>query len=88
MLRGEKFGTFTFKERYEKGGELALALISKRKPIEKNRVDPAIEKAVVEMAIERPASGQARVANELKKQVGTSRQSVCALCPSAMIWRP
>jgi transposase InsO family protein len=59
---------YRYKELYEEGGELALQEVSRRKPNRKNRIESSIEEAVVAMATEKPAYGQVRASNELKKK--------------------
>jgi len=50
------------------GGVEALLDKSRRKANPKNRVEPQIEQAVLDFALEYPAHGQVRVSNELRKR--------------------
>ena len=59
---------YRFRELYNEHGAEGLREISRRKPVEANRVAPEIEAAVVQYAQDNPAFGQQRVSNELKKQ--------------------
>jgi len=59
---------YRFKELHDTGGEAALMELSRRQPNLKNRIAPEIEERVVALAVDEPAWGQKRVANELAKE--------------------
>lgn len=59
---------YRYQALYENGGDAALQEISRKKPIEKNRVPDYIEDAVVSLAVENPALGQKRASNELQNR--------------------
>jgi hypothetical protein len=59
---------YRIKQLFDTGGEIALKEVSRRKPVYANRVEQHIEEAVIQMAVDNPALGQVRVANELRKK--------------------
>ena len=49
---------YRFKDLYEQQGEEGLRELSRSKPNRKNRVDPKVEEAVLEIALDNPALAQ------------------------------
>ena len=68
-LMGVSRDTFyRYQSAVEQGGVESLLAKDRRKPNVKNRIDPLIEQAVIDYAVEYPAHGQVRVSNELRKR--------------------
>lgn len=59
---------YRYQSAMETGGVDALIDANRKKPNVKNRVDEAIETAVVGFSLEQPAFGQVRTSNELRKR--------------------
>ena len=74
---------YRFTECYATGGEEALREISRRKPNLHNRVAGDLEAAMVALAMDQPARGQIRVANELATQGRDLRAEASACVGSA-----
>ena len=59
---------YRHKSAVDEGGVEPLFERTRRKPNLTNRVDEAVEQAVIQSATDFPAYGQARTSNELRKQ--------------------
>jgi len=59
---------YRYKAAVDEGGVDALLEKTRKKPNLRNRVDPAVEEAVLKHALDEPSHGQARTSNELRRK--------------------
>ena len=67
MMGYSRDSFYRFKELYDAGGEPALQELTRRNPILKNRMPPDVEAILVNLSLEKPAYGEIRIANDLRK---------------------
>ncbi|WP_394130790.1 helix-turn-helix domain-containing protein [Shewanella maritima] len=72
---------YRFKKQYAQAGERGLKNLSRKKPAMKNRVSPELEEQVIEVALDYPNFGQAKVAELL-----TARGSSISASGVRTIW--
>src|ERR1700731_3039392 len=88
MLGYSRDSFYRFKELYDKGGDLALAEMSRRKPI--LATSPEIEAQIVALSLEQPAFGQIRVAKEARpvdfSRWSARRADPAGACRPVEIW--
>ena len=58
MMGYSRDSFYRFKQLYVQHGKEGLREVSRRKPLPKNRVEPEVEEAVVQLAWDYPAYGQ------------------------------
>ena len=85
MMGYSRDSFYRLQQLYIEQGEVGMQELSRGQSNLKNRVDPAIEAAMVAMVLENPALGQLRVSNTFNKRASLFHLEVCAQSGCGMI---